>query len=70
MINDDEICVVHTKEKDNSDKVRKVSKYNLETGAELDTAKLWTSPNGIVSISLAGRPCVAVSYHMYNGFTS
>ena len=73
MINDEEVCVAHAKETVDGctgiDKLckHKLTKYNLETGAELDTAKLWTSPNGLVSISLAGRPCVAVSYHIYNG---
>ena len=43
-----------------------LSKFNLRSGSEVETVRLKTIPKGIVSISLAGRSCVALSYTEYN----
>ena len=43
-----------------------LTKYNLRTGAEVDVTRLRKEPNGLVSMNLAGKLCVALSYHTYN----
>ena len=72
VINNDEIGVVHAKEDQDGCTGRdilsnhKLTKYSCRTGTKMETAKLGNEPNGIVPISLAGKPCVALSYHSYN----
>ena len=73
LINDEEVGVVTAVEIvgfcNDYDKILsnyKLTKYSLRTGAEVDVARLKSGPNGLVSVNLAGRPCVALSYHTYN----
>ena len=72
VISDDKIGVVHAKEDQDGCtgldilSHHRLTKYNCRTWAKMETAKLNNGPNGMVPISLAGRPCVALSYHSYN----
>ena len=73
LINDEEVGVVTTVETvdccSDCEKILgsyKLTKYSLRTGAEVDITRLKSGPNGLVPISLAGRPCVALSYHTCN----
>ena len=73
VINDEEVGVVTAVETvdccSDCEKILgnyKLTKYSLRTGAAVDMTRLKSGPNGLVPISLAGRPCVALSYHTYN----
>ena len=66
----DEVCVIQ--KLDLADCLRdsgytyQLAKYNLETGRRTDCVNLNRNPNGMASVTVAKKSCVALSSYRYS----
>ena len=44
------------------DDYRKLIHYNVRNGAELDSAYIYKTPDGLAEVQMGGKQCIAISY--------